>query len=74
MKGMGIGSSIALVDVALRSIDEKDLCDDLISMIQRDGFLLCVLDFAVSKQKNQGNILCYKKVWLRSNVIELSWF
>ena len=69
---MGIGSSIALVDVALRSIDEKDLCDDLISMIQRDG--LRVLDFAVSKQKNQGNILCYKMVWLRSNVIELSWF
>ena len=54
---MGIGSSIALVDVALRSIDEKDLCDDLISMIQRDGFLLHVFAFAVSKQKNQGNIL-----------------
>ena len=50
VKGMGIGSSIVLMDVAVRSMDEKDLCDDSISMIQRDVFLLRVFDFAVSKQ------------------------
>ena len=56
MKGMGIGSSIALW-MGGGSIDyEKDLSDDSIRFLFSKGVLSRVFDFAVSEQI-KGNIL-----------------